>query len=803
MKGLVLCNIIIAFILFISLKTTAAAGDSTIALGQAISGNQTLVSKGGHFELGFFHPGNSTNYYIGIWFKNIPTHDVVWVANRQNPISNPSTSLLKLSNNGNLILFNQSGSPVWSSNSTVSTSNSTFAELLDNGNLVIRNSSNPFTPIWQTFEHPSHAWMPGAPLGVNKQTGEFQTITSWKSSEDPSPGLFSLSLALDRSSQLVELYNSSLIYDSTGIWNGQFFSSLPDVFIEKFIYNFSFVDNEEQKYAAFTLVDPSMITHTVMDPSGQVKQFSYLSDKKQWMLITSQPSALCDVYSACGAFGVCDRKSSPGGCSCFAGFEPVLKIDWDLGAWSSGCSRKTSFQCNDKSNTSTGDGFFKMKMVKLPSNPLKLTSVQSAEECQKACGGHCACTAYAFDGKCSIWNGHLENVEQLHDSDGDDDDDEFPAGSLFLRLATSDIPPSTNNVSPPILKSSNGHAATAVISSVVAAVLVISFAIVVGFLWFRRRSASRMAKQVHGSLSSFTYSDLQRMTKNFSDILGKGGFGSVFKGTHPDSTIIAVKKLEGSRQGEKQFRTEVSTLGSIQHVNLVRLRGFCCEANNRLLVYDYMPGGSLDSHLSRSTKVLGWKTRYQIILGVARGLDYLHEKCRECIIHCDIKPENILLDNELRPMVADFGMAKLIGHDFSRVLTTMRGTLGYMAPEWISGLPMTVKVDVYSFGMMLFELISGERNNSSGGGRGYFPFRVASQLVDGNVIDLLDKRLQGEVDEEELKRVCSVACWCIQDSDADRPTMGQVVQILEGALLVNMPPFPRFLQHLMDGHDSK
>jgi len=157
----------------------------------------------------------------------------------------------------------------------------------------------------------------------------------------------------------------------------------------------------------------------------------------------------------------------------------VLKIDWDLGAWSSGCSRKTSFQCNDKSNTSTGDGFFEMKMVKLPSNPLKLTAVQSAEECEEACGRDCACTAYAFDGKCSIWNGHLENVEQLHDSD--DDDDEFPAGSLFLQLATSDIPPSTNNVSPPILKSSNGHAATAVISSVVTAVLVISFAIVVGF----------------------------------------------------------------------------------------------------------------------------------------------------------------------------------------------------------------------------------------------------------------------------------------------------------------------------------
>ncbi|MBA0688989.1 hypothetical protein Goari_006741, partial [Gossypium aridum] len=171
--------------------------------------------------------------------------------------------------------------------------------------------------------------------------------------------------------------------------------------------------------------------------------------------------------------------------------------------------------------------------------------------------------------------------------------------------------------------------------------------------------------------------------------------------------------LRESTTTEKQFRTEVSTIGTIQHVNLVRLRGFCSDGARKLLVYDYMPKGSLDAHLvhESNSDALDWKTRYQIALGTARGLVYLHEKCRDCIIHCDIKPENILLDAEFCPKVADFGLAKLVGRDFSRVLTTMKGTRGYLAPEWISGVAITPKADVYSYGMMLFEIVSGRRNS--------------------------------------------------------------------------------------------
>ncbi|XAR68057.1 Non-specific serine/threonine protein kinase [Bertholletia excelsa] len=284
--------------------------------------------------------------------------------------------------------------------------------------------------------------------------------------------------------------------------------------------------------------------------------------------------------------------------------------------------------------------------------------------------------------------------------------------------------------------------------------------------------------------------------------LGGGGFGSVFKGTLPDSSCIAVKKLESISQGEKQFRTEVSTIGTIQHVNLVRLRGFCSEGNKKLLVYDFMPNGSLDSHLFHNDgNVVDWKTRYQIALGTARGLAYLHEKCQDCIIHCDIKPENILLDANFCPKVADFGLAKLMGREFSHVLTTMRGTRGYLAPEWMLGVAITAKADVYSYGMMIFEFVSGRRNSEYSVDRKvkYFPTCAANATMErGDLLSLLDPRLEGKADEEELKKICKIACWCIQEDENHRPTMGQVVQFLEGVVEVNPPPFPRYLQDFLD-----
>ncbi|KAG8064453.1 hypothetical protein GUJ93_ZPchr0004g38763 [Zizania palustris] len=337
------------------------------------------------------------------------------------------------------------------------------------------------------------------------------------------------------------------------------------------------------------------------------------------------------------------------------------------------------------------------------------------------------------------------------------------------------------------------------------------FLMILLLIAWRRRGKwfARATDKAEGGIGiiAFRCIDLQRATKNFSEKLGGGSFGSVFKGYLSD-IIIAVKRLDGARQGEKQFRAEVNSIGIIQHINLVKLIGFCCEDDKRLLVYEYMPNRSLDVHLFEANgTVLDWAVRYQIATGVARGLAYLHNSCRDCIIHCDIKPENILLDASFTPKIADFGMAKVLGREFSHAMTTMRGTIGYLAPEWIGGTVVTSKVDVYSYGMVMFEIISGRRNSNheyfkDGDYSAFFPMQVARKLLSGEIGSLLDANLHGDANLKEVERACKVACWCIQENEFDRPTMGEVVQSLEGLLELGMPPLPRLLNAITGGSHS-
>ena len=257
-------------------------------------------------------------------------------------------------------------------------------------------------------------------------------------------------------------------------------------------------------------------------------------------------------------------------------------------------------------------------------------------------------------------------------------------------------------------------------------------------------------------------------------------------------TLVAVKKLKGLGYGDKQFRTEVQTIGMIQQTNLVRLWGFSAEGTRRLLVYEYMPNGSSDAHLfSDNSGVLNWDLRYRIALGIAKGLAYLHEECNDCIIHCDIKPENILLDAEFCPKIADFGMAKLLRRGHNTAL------IGYLAPEWLSGQPVTYKVGVYSFGIVLLEIISGRRATTKMrfGNHCYFPAYAAAQVNEGEVLCLLDGRLEGNAAVKELQVACRVTCWCIHDDENQRPSMGQVVRMLRGAVYPQVPPVPASFEY--------
>lgn len=759
-------------------KTHLSFGADTISANQSLSGDQTITSSGGKFKLGFFRPGNSSNYYIGMWYNNVSEQTAVWVANREKPVSDKNSAELKILD-GNLVLVDGSNTPIWSTNISSSKSNSVVALLRDDGNLVLTDGSNSTPPLWQSFDNPDRTWLPGAKLSYNNVTGTRQLLTSWKSSDDPAPGLYSLELDPNEKKYIIR-FNRNEQYWDTGPWNGRIFSGVPEM-RSNYIYNFSYEEKHNESYFTYSLYNDSIISRFIMDVSGQIKQLTWLDTSDQWNLFWSQPRQQCEVYAFCGPFATC-QESLPF-CNCLEGYKHSSETDWNQNDFSGGCERKTNSQCGNTNGKK--DKFLMHPQMKAPKNPRNVT-VGSAAECESTCLDNCNCTAYAYDSSCSIWNGELLNMQQLSQIDGRGE-------SIYVRLAASDISKSKSKKGIPIGVSVGSAAAVVIILGLL-------------FVVFRRRRRHIVGsgKTVEGSLVAFGYKDLQHATKNFSEKLGGGGFGSVFKGKLSDSSVIAVKRLDSISQGEKQFRSEVSTIGTIQHVNLVRLRGFCSEGNKKLLVYDYMENGSLDSHLFTEKQVMDWKTRYQVALGTARGLVYLHEKCRDCIIHCDIKPENILLDAQLCPKVADFGLAKLVGRDFSRVLTTMRGTRGYLAPEWISGVAITAKADVYSYGMMLLEIVSGRRNSehSQDGKVKFFPSWAARVLVDeGDILSLLDYRLDRAADTEEVSKICKVAFWCIQDDELQRPSMGQVVQILEGVLEVNLPPLPRSLQVYADNEE--
>lgn len=313
-------------------------------------------------------------------------------------------------------------------------------------------------------------------------------------------------------------------------------------------------------------------------------------------------------------------------------------------------------------------------------------------------------------------------------------------------------------------------------------------------------------RKVAGVPTKFRYKEIEEATDNFQALLGQGASASVFKGILTDGTQVAVKRIDGQERGDKEFRSEVSAIAGVQHVNLVRLLGYCCVTGGpRFLVYEFIPNGSLDcwifpktSRRNRRGGCLSWDLRCKVAIDVARALSYIHHDCRSRILHLDVKPENILLDENHRAIVADFGLSKLMGKDESRVITTIRGTRGYLAPEWLLGHGVTEKSDIYSYGMVLLEVIGGRRNVcliETGNSRSrrkwqYFPKIVSKKLREGKVMDVVDQRLldSGMIDEREVRRMVYVALWCIQERTALRPSMHRVVEMLEGRVAIEEPP---------------
>ncbi|XP_020210020.1 G-type lectin S-receptor-like serine/threonine-protein kinase SD2-2 [Cajanus cajan] len=775
------CSIIIiqSTMLFLFLFLLILPISSTIIL----QANTTLQSPNNTFQLGLFtfspspSPGPS-NYYLAIRHTSLPTPNTIWVANRRTPAPTQSLSSLHLTATGQLLLTHNN-TTLWS---TPNHTPPLTLKLLDSGNLLLLTADGVVS--WQSFDSPTDTWLPGINLT------RFNSLTSWRTPNDPSPGPYSLRLKPPTYGQFELLFNDTVSYWSTGNWTNGRFLNVPEMTIP-YLYSFHFAyPFSPQASFGFSeqLSDAGLRPPTMfrLEPFGQIRQYTWNDQTGSWNMFWARPDPLCQVRGLCGRFGLCIGQPSRL-CDCLPGFQPRDNGSWASGDYTSGCYRADA-ECGKK------DGFRDLGVVGFGYGNVSLVKGKSRRFCERECLGSCGCVGLAFDrvsGICKNFYGWLSDFQNLSSSSGE---------LLYVR-----VPGSRRGLDRRVL------------SGVVVGSVAVLGVVVVTLLVFVKRCGKRGVEEEEDgfvpvlNLKVFSYKELQLATRGFSEKVGHGGFGTVFQGELSDSSVVAVKRLERPGGGEKEFRAEVSTIGNIQHVNLVRLRGFCSENSHRLLVYEFMQNGALSVYLRKEGPSLSWEVRFRVAVGTAKGIAYLHEECRCCIIHCDIKPENILLDADFTAKVSDFGLAKLIGRDFSRVLATMRGTWGYVAPEWISGVAITTKADVYSYGMTLLELIGGRRNveappsaggGESGGetgGKWFFPPWAAQRIIEGNVGEVVDNRLGDVYNMEEVRRVALVAVWCIQDDEAMRPTMGMVVKMLEGLVEVSVPPPPKLLQALVTG----
>ncbi|KAF7113404.1 hypothetical protein RHSIM_RhsimUnG0129700 [Rhododendron simsii] len=313
-------------------------------------------------------------------------------------------------------------------------------------------------------------------------------------------------------------------------------------------------------------------------------------------------------------------------------------------------------------------------------------------------------------------------------------------------------------------------------------------------LFKTQQSSSENAQgylQVASGFKKFTYDELKKATRTFREEIGRGGSGVVYKGVLSNRRVAAIKRLNKTNHGEAEFLAELSTIRRVNHMNLIEIWGYCLEGNHRLLVYEYMEHGSLAENLISGT--LNWEKRFDIAVGTAKGLSYLHEECLEWVLHCDVKPQNILLDSNFQPKVADFGLSKLVnrgGDGKNSSFSKVRGTRGYMAPEWISNLSISSKVDVYSYGVVAMEMVTGKSPMTTGGqGSGNTGEMEQRGLVkwmrekmNGNgenelwLEEIIDPVMRGKCDLRKMKILVQVALECLKEDKDARPTMRQVIE---------------------------
>lgn len=401
---------------------------------QPLSDGKTLVSGDGSFQLGFFSPGNSKNRYLGIWYNNIPTRTVVWVANRCNPINDSSGMLTVSSSTGNLVLVGHNTKKVFWSTSSQKKAKNPLAQLLDNGNLVLRDGDdgNEEAYLWQSFDYPCDTLLPEMKLGWDFRTGLNRDLSAWKNPDDPCPGHFTSGIELG-----LHTYPEAYVRDHgakfyrTGPWNGLRYSGEPDLRLNP-LFSFRFVYNDDEVYYTYNLINKSLISRIVLNETTSMRQrLVWIEAERTWKQYNSVPRDYCDQYGICGANGICVIAQSPV-CECLEGFRPKSEENWTNMVWSQGCERSVPLRCQEKHK----DEFVKFVGLKLPdtTNTRENKSINQ-EECRTKCLSNCSCMAYTSSdirGKgsgCVLWFGDLVDIRGFPENGQD----------LYIRMPASEL----------------------------------------------------------------------------------------------------------------------------------------------------------------------------------------------------------------------------------------------------------------------------------------------------------------------------------------------------------------------------
>ncbi|XP_059631081.1 putative receptor protein kinase ZmPK1 [Cornus florida] len=752
--------------------------------------NKVLISPNGVFSSGFYLVGNNT-YCFAIWYSqslNDGSHTVVWMANRDIPV-NGRRSKLSLLKTGNIILTDADRF-IWATDTT--TTSFVQLELYDTGNLVLHTLEGKI--LWQSFNSPTDTLLPLQPLTHNTM------LVSSRSQSNYSSGFYKLYFGGDNVLRLRfdGLEVSSFYWPNPWLqpWElGRSTSNNSRIAVLDPSGNFKSSDNLQFSAADLGTGPKRRLT---VDVDGNIRLYSLNEKLRAWVVTWQAKSNPCTIHGICGPNSVCTYHREGGRrCNCIPGFKMKNHTDWSYG-----CEPYFNLSCDEEA------GFIKLPYLDYYGQDIASLPNQTLERCKEECSKDCNCKGFQFKYENGIYlcypkarllssSQGLGIVETMYIKLPKSNLSSYDKPTQEIRL---DCPQQVSTT--PLYRNYKKKQENSTVKFMLWFACGCGGVEIIGFLFvlyvlYRNRQGSRATEkgylQVGTGFRKYTYAELKKATRNFTIEIGRGGSGVVYEGTLSDNRVAAIKRRTEANQGEEEFLAEVSTVGRLNHMNLIETWGYCVEGKHRLLVYEYMEHGSLAENITSNT--LDWKKRFEIALGTAKGLAYLHEECLEWVLHCDVKPQNILLDSNYQPKVADFGLSKLFnrGSIGNSSFSRMRGTRGYMAPEWVFNLPITSKVDVYSYGVVMLEMITGRSPTGTvhamddNGGmekrRLVTWLREKMNETTGNgswIEEIIDTAMDGEYDKNKMELLVRVALQCAEEDKNARPTMSKVVEMLLG-----------------------